>query len=121
MTTGAAPSGRTTANSRQRRPVRQTAQRRPASSIAARSSSLIVFTVLNIAAQPEQVRYVLDIAQPGRQTEPAMLWRHHTRREVPQGRSPQDEPGPERVTRVENEAVLAGPERSSGDFGEQAV
>jgi hypothetical protein len=48
MTRGSPPLGRTTANSRQRRPVRQTAHRRPARSIAARSSALNVFTLLKI-------------------------------------------------------------------------
>ena len=50
MTTGWPPSGRTTANSRHRRPLRQTVQRRPARSISVTSSGLNDFTVLKIEA-----------------------------------------------------------------------
>jgi transglutaminase-like putative cysteine protease len=46
MTTGSRPSGRTTVNSRQWRPLRQTAQRRPARSITATSSGSTGFTLL---------------------------------------------------------------------------
>src|SRR6516225_6589507 len=48
MTTGSGPSARTTVNSRQRRPLRQTVQRRPTRSIAASSSGSNGFTVLKI-------------------------------------------------------------------------
>jgi hypothetical protein len=51
MTSASPPSGRTTENSRQRRPVRQTAQRRPARSIAARSLGFNVSTLFKIAAR----------------------------------------------------------------------
>ena len=48
MTTGSQPSRRTTVNSRQWRPLRQTAQRRPARSITASSSGSKDFTLLTI-------------------------------------------------------------------------
>jgi hypothetical protein len=48
MTTGSQPSRRTTVNSRQWRPLRQTAQRRPARSITASSSGSKDFTILTI-------------------------------------------------------------------------